>query len=762
MQLHRFSGGEFPRGQWDQALEFETIWITLPHVSSKTAMVMVSWVAGGWVNRTPSATSRSYSDCASLTVKAVNGIPSATNALRNGPTAGWLGSGGSDVLLGGDGNDVIAGDADNDTISGGSGDDSLNGGSETNSISGDFGTDTCLLAQTVSACEVTEATTAQSLVPVGFDVDDSVTAIFRSTVGLNKFGGFYENSSGQLILLVAGPIDAALQTLAQNLVSNLGLTKPLVIREAAFTEQQLQTSKAAIAALFKSNTPIGGREIVSYGLTGDETRVSVKLLNATEADIVNAASSWPGIVFETSQGFQTIGRYDDSAPFTGGSYIALRAGNGAQCTLATTVFMAGSPGFYLSADHCSPSATGSTVFNGLKDSRGTTPVGTVVARAKDLAGLDILVIQASPDCNSTCAVNSRVWTGSDPQTFNYIDDYYIGKGRVDGWCVSGAASGREVCGFKFKEFLDGYNGRNKATGVKTPYNGGMYLSAGPQGNVTGGDSGSPVYRWENGRMIFGGVASSINDDGLVVVPMWEIFKSTTVRPAGAQRVVSVAVRQTQFPNFQAVATFNDGSSRDVTASAVWYTIDGLTGSTNTAWKVSDTPGSKGFVYYNDNIDLASRATIVKASFGGVFSQQSPLIGGFRRMLPYPSDFSIGQEWQFTAEFEYPDPRIQPVTNFLAALNYPYGGLVNVTTTGFWKSSNPSAIVVDNVFTKGYSRAVGPAANPVLITGSFVVPERPDTIFTQYASVTVGASGARAITPSPSPVATSGSADSAGT
>lgn len=66
------------------------IWIRFPQVSSNTAVVTGPMAVGGWVKTTPSPVSRSYSARTSATAKAVNGIPSATSASRNGPTAGWF------------------------------------------------------------------------------------------------------------------------------------------------------------------------------------------------------------------------------------------------------------------------------------------------------------------------------------------------------------------------------------------------------------------------------------------------------------------------------------------------------------------------------------------------------------------------------------------------------------------------------------------------------------------------------------------------
>ena len=57
-------------------------------MSSKTAVVTGPIVGGAWVNRTPSAVSRSYSACTSSTPNDVNGMPSSTSAALNGPAGG--------------------------------------------------------------------------------------------------------------------------------------------------------------------------------------------------------------------------------------------------------------------------------------------------------------------------------------------------------------------------------------------------------------------------------------------------------------------------------------------------------------------------------------------------------------------------------------------------------------------------------------------------------------------------------------------------
>ena len=60
----------------------------LPQVSSNTAVVTGPMSAGSWVNRTPRPASRSYSACDVVDRERVNGMPSATSASLNGPTAG--------------------------------------------------------------------------------------------------------------------------------------------------------------------------------------------------------------------------------------------------------------------------------------------------------------------------------------------------------------------------------------------------------------------------------------------------------------------------------------------------------------------------------------------------------------------------------------------------------------------------------------------------------------------------------------------------
>ena len=82
------------------------IWIRLPQVSSKTAVVTGPIAVGGWVKRTPRATRRSCSAWTSATANDVYGMPSATSASLNGPTAGWSdGSSSSSVPSGCSGDD---------------------------------------------------------------------------------------------------------------------------------------------------------------------------------------------------------------------------------------------------------------------------------------------------------------------------------------------------------------------------------------------------------------------------------------------------------------------------------------------------------------------------------------------------------------------------------------------------------------------------------------------------------------------------------
>jgi hypothetical protein len=206
------------------------------------------------------------------------------------------------------------------------------------------------------------------------------------------------------------------------------------------------------------------------------------------------------------------------------------------------------------------------------------------------------------------------------------------------------------------------------------------------------------------------------------------------------------LRETQ--NFRAVARFADGLFQDVTNEASWSTFDGITGSTNTAWNVSDQPGSKGVVSYNESIDVNNRTTIVRATLNGVDSTPSPLIGGLRRMLPFTSNLTVGENFQFGLQLEYPDAREIPPTNPLAAFNYPNGGLVDVTDSAVWKSSESFVLAVSNSYPIGFARALGliESTGPVTLTGSFVARERPDTIFTQFSIVTVTPSLARSIAP----------------
>src|SRR5680860_220808 len=64
------------------------IWMRLPQVSSNTAVVTGPMDMGGWVKRTPSATSRSYSARTSFTPQPVSGMPSSTSAALNTFAAG--------------------------------------------------------------------------------------------------------------------------------------------------------------------------------------------------------------------------------------------------------------------------------------------------------------------------------------------------------------------------------------------------------------------------------------------------------------------------------------------------------------------------------------------------------------------------------------------------------------------------------------------------------------------------------------------------
>ena len=64
------------------------IWIRLPHVSSKTAVVTGPISVGGWVKRTPRPESRSKSALTSSTLNDVYGMPSSTSAFLNGLAAG--------------------------------------------------------------------------------------------------------------------------------------------------------------------------------------------------------------------------------------------------------------------------------------------------------------------------------------------------------------------------------------------------------------------------------------------------------------------------------------------------------------------------------------------------------------------------------------------------------------------------------------------------------------------------------------------------
>ena len=72
-----------------QAACIAAIWMRLPQVSSKTAVVTGPISVGGWVNRTPRPLSRSNSAWTSSTANDVYGMPSATSASLNGRAAGW-------------------------------------------------------------------------------------------------------------------------------------------------------------------------------------------------------------------------------------------------------------------------------------------------------------------------------------------------------------------------------------------------------------------------------------------------------------------------------------------------------------------------------------------------------------------------------------------------------------------------------------------------------------------------------------------------
>ncbi len=64
------------------------IWIRLPQASSTITVVTGALDKAGWVKRTPSATSRSYSAPTSSTPKLMNGIPSLTSIDLNTFAAG--------------------------------------------------------------------------------------------------------------------------------------------------------------------------------------------------------------------------------------------------------------------------------------------------------------------------------------------------------------------------------------------------------------------------------------------------------------------------------------------------------------------------------------------------------------------------------------------------------------------------------------------------------------------------------------------------
>jgi hypothetical protein len=63
------------------------IWMRLPQVSSKTAVVTGPWLVGGWVKRTPRAQRRACSRWTLSTAKEAAGMP-------RGDEGGFVGFGG--------------------------------------------------------------------------------------------------------------------------------------------------------------------------------------------------------------------------------------------------------------------------------------------------------------------------------------------------------------------------------------------------------------------------------------------------------------------------------------------------------------------------------------------------------------------------------------------------------------------------------------------------------------------------------------------
>jgi hypothetical protein len=356
------------------------------------------------------------------------------------------------------------------------------------------------------------------------------------------------------------------------------------------------------------------------------------------------------------------------------------------------------------------------------------PVGTMTVD-NEPNGLDMAFVACSTNC-----LNGRVWVGgTGSRNTDALNSYYTREVNRDGWCMSGATSDFERCGYEFVRHAS-YRG----DGVK--FKRGMWLKN-PSG-VGGqeGDSGAPVYRTSDtdpNKLIYGGVASAIGEGGLLIVASsWEIYEETGARPAASPEFLNplVAIKvQNSGGQYTAVGTYEDGSLRDVTQEATWSTYDYADpSSTRTSWIVVDAGGSIRTAFNG----FFNEVTIVRASLRGVVSTQSPLIGGTYQ-IEYPDNLILarGSSFQFKIDTTYPDPRVTPPTNPFAAARYPTGGVVDLTSNAIWNSSNSSSLSISDVpGSKGFAQGI--ASGQSTVTASFVLPERPEAIFTRDLLVSV--------------------------
>lgn len=293
--------------------------------------------------------------------------------------------------------------------------------------------------------------------------------------------------------------------------------------------------------------PLAGRQIGGVGFTGDALAVSVSLENATVSELNSLAAQYSNTQFESATFTLVADRFHDAIPMTAGSSITnyfrpdgTPTGNTNVCTLSNSYFYNGRVG-YATAGHCGDA--GQWITTGLRASARSElepdnpnaalyriPVGTMTDD-NESSGLDMAFIQ----CASTPCANNRVWVGGTGSTNrDNLDQYYVQKVKRDGWCISGATTTAEKCGYRFKKFQKTL----KIGG--TTYRNVMLITA-PDGQIAGlgGDSGSPVYRAsdaDGSKLIYGGIASAVDGSTLAVVPAWEVLDKTGGRPAGGQGV----------------------------------------------------------------------------------------------------------------------------------------------------------------------------------------------------------------------------------